>query len=374
MPIKSTKKQEIAVADVIDAEAVEADIQPAETGLAIVQRSPAIGYLQPVMDLEVAKARLLELQRFIKFYLVEGEDYGRVPGIDKPVLKKPGADKLCEVYGLADTYPDERIKRVEKWETEPPLFDYEVCCVLTQKGSGIVWGEGLGSCNSWETKYRWRDQNRRCPVCGKEAIIQGKAEYGGGWLCFKKKGGCGAKFMENDPKIINQAIGRIPNDSAADLKNTVLKMAKKRAKIDAVIAATRSSGIFTQDMESIVEAEKINGNGNGNGHQTKAETKAETKVSPEMQYGIEMQPAAAATYETDENPSLKDYTEWLPQCRKLDELTAIFRQAYKQFFNDSMAQAELRRIYEKRKLELGGEPNPEGKTKKGAAKNANGRN
>ena len=33
-----------------------------------------------------------------------------------------------------------------------------------------------------------------CPLCGKDAIIQGKPEYGGGWLCYKQKGGCGAKF------------------------------------------------------------------------------------------------------------------------------------------------------------------------------------
>lgn len=34
-----------------------------------------------------------------------------------------------------------------------------------------------------------------CPDCGKaSAVIRGKAEYGGGWLCFKKKGGCGAKW------------------------------------------------------------------------------------------------------------------------------------------------------------------------------------
>lgn len=35
-----------------------------------------------------------------------------------------------------------------------------------------------------------------CPKCQKPAIIQGKAEYGGGWLCFKKKGGCGTKFTD----------------------------------------------------------------------------------------------------------------------------------------------------------------------------------
>lgn len=35
-----------------------------------------------------------------------------------------------------------------------------------------------------------------CPNCGKDAIIKGKEEYGGGWLCYKAKGGCGSKFTE----------------------------------------------------------------------------------------------------------------------------------------------------------------------------------
>lgn len=35
-----------------------------------------------------------------------------------------------------------------------------------------------------------------CPACGKDAIIKGKAEWGGGWVCFKKKGGCGLKWPE----------------------------------------------------------------------------------------------------------------------------------------------------------------------------------
>lgn len=36
-----------------------------------------------------------------------------------------------------------------------------------------------------------------CPACGKKgSIIKGKEEYGGGYLCFKKKGGCGAKFKD----------------------------------------------------------------------------------------------------------------------------------------------------------------------------------
>ncbi|KKN79618.1 hypothetical protein LCGC14_0338220 [marine sediment metagenome] len=40
-----------------------------------------------------------------------------------------------------------------------------------------------------------------CPQCGQPAIIKGKEEYGGGWLCWKKEGGCGAKF-DSDPLVI----------------------------------------------------------------------------------------------------------------------------------------------------------------------------
>jgi hypothetical protein len=39
--------------------------------------------------------------------------------------------------------------------------------------------------------------SRACPVCAVVgSIIKGKAEYGGGWLCWKNKGGCGTKWPE----------------------------------------------------------------------------------------------------------------------------------------------------------------------------------
>jgi hypothetical protein len=201
--------------------------------------------LTPVMDVRFAKARLAEFQEFVRGYLVDGEDYGLIPGIPKPTLLKPGADKLCEVYGLADTY--EILNRVEDWDRN--LFDYEIKCTLTSKRDGSMVSTGLGSCNSFEGKYRWRDAQRKCPHCGSEAIIKGRPEYGGGWLCFAKKGGCGAKFPDGSVEIESQQAGKVENDDIPTLKNTILQMAKKRAKIDATLAVTRSSGIFTQDIE-----------------------------------------------------------------------------------------------------------------------------
>lgn len=209
--------------------------------------------LMPVMDVNTAMKRLEEFQAFCAHYLQEsrdggndGGDYGVIPGTKKKTLLKSGADKLCEVYGLYDEY---EIKATIDWEKG--LFDYEMKCLLRSRRDDSLVGTGVGCCSSYESKYLWRDSQRVCPKCGSNAIIKGKEEYGGGWLCFVKKGGCGAKFKDGDKSIEGQTIGRIENEDIADIKNTVYKIAKKRAKIDAVIGATRSSGIFTQDLDEI---------------------------------------------------------------------------------------------------------------------------
>ena len=209
--------------------------------------------LSPVMSLQLAKQRLKEFQEFVKEYLVEDEDFGRIPGTPKPTLLKPGADKLCELYGLSDSY--EIVDKVEDYSQNPALFDYTIRCTLTRMRTQLPVSSGLGSCNSYEGKYRWREAQRLCPNCHKPAIIKGKEEYGGGWVCFEKKGGCKAKFADDDPAITKQNLGKVENDDIATLKNTILKMAKKRAKVDATLAATRSSGIFTQDVEDFSREE-----------------------------------------------------------------------------------------------------------------------
>lgn len=210
--------------------------------------------LSPVMDLTLAKSRMEQFQQFVQYYLepsadggMDGGDYGPIPGAGKKkVLLKSGADKLTELYGLYDEY---EIEAQENFETK--LFYYKIKCVLKSRRDDSIVGTGLGSCSTYESKYRWRDSQRECPKCTAQAIIKGKEEYGGGWLCFAKKGGCGAKFKDGDQSIEKQIIGRVENPDIMDTVNTVLKMAKKRAKIDAVIGVTRSSGIFTQDLEDV---------------------------------------------------------------------------------------------------------------------------
>lgn len=143
-----------------------------------------------VVSLSESKNRIDQLQEFVKEVMVKGVDYGLVVGFSKPTLLKPGAEKLCDVFGFSKTV--EVINRIEQWENG--IFSYEVKMTLTNKENGVIEAEGLGSCNSKE-----------------------------------------ASFQHQDPYTI---------------VNTVLKMAKKRALIDAVLSATRASGLFTQDVEN----------------------------------------------------------------------------------------------------------------------------
>lgn len=187
-----------------------------------------------------------EREGIIRSVLKEGADFGVIPGTPKPTLLKPGAEKIADCLNL---YPDyEPLKVHEDWDK--PLFFYQYRCVLKHRGTDATIATGIGSCNSMESRYRWRKTERACPKCQKASIIKGKAEYGGGFVCFKKKGGCGAKFKDDDAAITGQPDGKVPNDDVYTLVNTIDKMAQKRA----LVAASLNLGFseqFTQDMEDI---------------------------------------------------------------------------------------------------------------------------
>src|ERR1039458_907130 len=97
--------------------------------------------LHPVMNLSVARRRLAEFQEFVKDYLHEDEDFGTIPGTPKATLYKPGADKLCELYGLSDSYSI--LSKVEDWDRG--LFDYTIECSLVHCQSGAVVACGVWS-------------------------------------------------------------------------------------------------------------------------------------------------------------------------------------------------------------------------------------
>jgi hypothetical protein len=211
-------------------------------------------FLAPSASLDTVLMAYQAKKDFIEKVLRQGVDYGVIPGGNKPALLKPGAEKMVSFFGLSPIFED--VLTVEDWTGKDhdgePFFYYRQRCVL-HSGQRVI-GSADGSCNSWEKKYRYRSSERVCPKCGKATIIKGKQEYGGGFICFAKKGGCGAKFADNDPTIIGQEVGTIKNPDIAEVVNTILKMAQKRALVASVLISTGASDYFTQDMEDFIDA------------------------------------------------------------------------------------------------------------------------
>lgn len=81
------------------------------------------------------------------------------------------------------------------------------------------------------TDRRAESAGNACPKCGKvKPVIKGKEEYGGGWVCFKKKGGCGATWHDSEP------------DSAPPASLDDTAMNKLRESIKAAMQALNEAG------------------------------------------------------------------------------------------------------------------------------------
>lgn len=216
--------------------------------------------------------------------------YGVIPGTKKPTLLKPGAEVLCLAYSLAADFTPDR--RLGDGDTAPAISYLTRCDLHLGDTAGPVVAVGYGAANSWEVRYRYRQAERLCPACGMGTIIKGKAEYGGGWVCFKKKGGCGAKYPDHDQAIVGQEVGQVENPDPWDLDVTLAKMAEKRAHVDATLRATGASALFTQDMEDLGRAADV-----------EASRSDETAEAPGSLIGTAEAGKAPADFELRETPA-----------------------------------------------------------------------
>jgi len=134
-----------------------------------------------------------EFQTAVRSHLKEGlsNDYGTIPGTRKPTLLKPGAEKIMRLAKVACEY--EIIDQIS--DLDKAFFSYTFKCKVLLGPGGPTIDEGVGECNSREQKY--------------------------------------------------------VNKNAFDIRNTILKMAKKRALVDAALAIGRLSDLFTQDLEDM---------------------------------------------------------------------------------------------------------------------------
>jgi hypothetical protein len=279
----------------------------------------------PVFTTETALQRYQAFKDFVKGVLREGIDFGKNPGSDRDTLLKPGAEKLCTFFGLTPRYVLEVV--VEDWRGEKygqPLFYYRFKCQLFR--GDFQMGEGIGSCSSWEAKYRyrWVDENtvtrmgldknalatrggaisefefaiNKSETSGqygkpaeywakwKQAIADGKARK----INKMKKDGTTSPAYEMD-----MTMYRVPNSEFADIINTVQKIAQKRAYVAATLSATNASDYFTQDLEDYIEVEAIHTGGNPIGTQAAADYVRDQKLQQQRAEQQEQQaPAAVA--------------------------------------------------------------------------------
>lgn len=153
------------------------------------QNSVAIIDMVEIQQVQATMNKISQFQQVIQKTLHQGHDFGVIPGTDKPTLLKPGAEKILMMMGLRSEFEIVDSTR----DFEKGFFQYQVRCKLL-KGDMVI-TEGLGACNTRERKY-----------------------------------------LKMDPYTID---------------NTVLKMAKKRALVDAALLVASLSDVFTQDVEDM---------------------------------------------------------------------------------------------------------------------------
>lgn len=235
----------------IEGTAVEIPEADIATGSALAERQ-ATGTLTvvPAADAGDLVERLAVIKSAMDRAMTPDVDYGVIPGTNKPALLKPGAEKLAVLFQL-----DVQLVNEKTWGPGDHLT-VESKAIVFHIPTGARIGSGEGMCTTREKKYGKRTQDRACPQCGANAIKRSKypprenpsAEPG--WYCFAKIGGCGANFAADADAITSQATGEIENPDLADTWNTVVKMAEKRARVDAILSVTGASALFTQDIEA----------------------------------------------------------------------------------------------------------------------------
>lgn len=145
----------------------------------------------------VAEPPELDIETVIRTHLKAGVDYDTIPNCGrKPTLLKAGAEHLAQIFKFRTT--SEIVNRVELLEKSFILYEMKTT-VYNAKGEVVA--IGYGSANTQERK-------------------------------FMKQG------------------------FAASL-NVVLKIARKRSFVDAILTATSASRIFTQDIEELRESATI---------------------------------------------------------------------------------------------------------------------
>lgn len=172
---------------------------------------------------ENIKAQVQLIQKVMRSVMKEGTHYGKIPGVDKKMLFKPGAEVLCATFRIAPSYQIDDL-------SDGDSIRYRVRCIATHQGTNTILGEGMGEGSTNEEKYRWR-----AAVCPEEFEETPEDRRRVKW-----KRGNNGNFTVEQVRVV-----------PADIANTVLKMACKRAQVAMTLNVTAASDIFQQDLEDM---------------------------------------------------------------------------------------------------------------------------
>lgn len=171
------------------------------------------------------RAQVNRIQEVMRAVMKNGIHYGTIPGAgDKPALFKPGAEKIFATFRIS-------VDPIVESETRlPDEYTVRVKAVATCGGREL--GSAFGEASSNEEKYRWRRA-----VCQEEYDETPEDQRR---MAFKKYQG---------------KVNRVPQvrTHVADISNTILKMAVKRAEVALCLQVTGASDVFAQDIEDLPE-------------------------------------------------------------------------------------------------------------------------
>lgn len=204
------------------------------------------------LSAELVKERVQLIQRVMRGVMKEGVHYGTIPGCKQPSLYKPGSEVLLVTFGIGT-----RLK-VEDLSTDESIR-YRLTVSGIHNASGAVIGEGIGECSSDEEKYRWRK------------ATNSEFEHA---PAHRRR----IKYGWNNTERKEYEIKQIETE-AADVANTVLKMAKKRAQVDMTLTALAASDVFAQDLEDLDPSAFDDDRGGGGGEQKKSGVRKPTAKS-----------------------------------------------------------------------------------------------
>jgi hypothetical protein len=178
------------------------------------------------------KARIQAIQQLMETTLKKDVDYGVIPGMPKntkPSLWKPGSEQILAMFQIA-------VEPIVEDLSEEDCYRYRVTARLTNSKTGEFLGAGIGEASTNETKYKWRRTYSKAEFDNTPADRK-RMKFG--------RYNDGSKWVDTEEMQVRQ--------EPADLANTILKMAKKRAQIDATLTVTGASSMFEQDLEDLTD-------------------------------------------------------------------------------------------------------------------------